>query len=80
MIGFLGLFAFCRGWYRIESPLGIRAPGVMVEPTWAADRGSGPLRLSTDFRASHPPVEWADIVGFRNIAVHEYLAVSWSIV
>jgi uncharacterized protein with HEPN domain len=25
-------------------------------------------------------VPWADVVGFRNIAVHEYFAVSWPIV
>jgi len=42
--------------------------------------GEAAARLSTDFRASHPAVEWADIVGFRNIAVHEYFAVNWSIV
>lgn len=28
----------------------------------------------------HPEIEWADIVGFRNIAVHEYFGVSWRIV
>jgi uncharacterized protein with HEPN domain len=27
-----------------------------------------------------PEIEWADIVGFRNIVVHEYFAVSWTIV
>jgi uncharacterized protein with HEPN domain len=42
--------------------------------------GEAAARLSPDFQASHPAVEWADIVGFRNIAVHEYFAVNWSIV
>ena len=37
-------------------------------------------RLSAEFRARHTEVEWADIVGFRNIAVHAYFAVDWSIV
>ncbi|MSP14465.1 MAG: DUF86 domain-containing protein [Chloroflexi bacterium] len=27
-----------------------------------------------------PDVKWRSIVGFRNIAVHTYFAVNWSIV
>jgi uncharacterized protein with HEPN domain len=42
--------------------------------------GEAAGRLPPAFREQHPEVEWADIVGFRNIAVHEYFAVSWSIV
>ena len=42
--------------------------------------GEAAARLPVDFRERHPEVEWVDIVGFRNIAVHEYFAVSWSIV
>lgn len=42
--------------------------------------GEAAARLSAEFRARHPEVEWADIVAFRNIAVHEYFAVNWSIV
>jgi uncharacterized protein with HEPN domain len=42
--------------------------------------GEAAARLSSDFRADHPGVPWADVVGFRNIAVHEYFAVSWPIV
>jgi uncharacterized protein with HEPN domain len=42
--------------------------------------GEAASHLSPDFRANHTAVEWADIVGFRNIAVHEYFAVNWSIV
>lgn len=42
--------------------------------------GEAAARLPTEFRERHPEVEWADIVGFRNIAVHEYFAVNWSIV
>ena len=33
-----------------------------------------------DVRELHPVVERADIAGFPNIAVHEYFAISWSIV
>ena len=42
--------------------------------------GEAAARLSAEFRARHTEVEWADIVGFRNIAVHAYFAVDWSIV
>ena len=42
--------------------------------------GEAVARLPAEFRERHPEVEWADIVGFRNIAVHEYFAVNWSIV
>ena len=42
--------------------------------------GEAAARLSSDFRAEHTKLPWADIIGFRNIAVHEYFAVSWSIV
>lgn len=42
--------------------------------------GEAAARLPVDFRDNHPDVEWRDIVGFRNIAVHEYFAVNWSIV
>lgn len=42
--------------------------------------GEASARLSSDFRADHADVPWADVVGFRNIAAHEYFAVSWPIV
>jgi uncharacterized protein with HEPN domain len=42
--------------------------------------GEAAARLSEDFRRKHKEIEWADIVGFRNIAVHQYFAVVLSIV
>jgi uncharacterized protein with HEPN domain len=42
--------------------------------------GEAAARLPADFREHHSEVEWPDIVAFRNIAVHEYFAVDWSIV
>lgn len=42
--------------------------------------GEAAARLSSDFRGQHPEVPWTDIVGFHNIAVHGYFAVSWPIV
>ena len=42
--------------------------------------GEAAARLSKPLRSRHPDVEWADIVAFRNIAVHAYFAVDWEIV
>ena len=42
--------------------------------------GEAAARLPADFRERHAEVEWADIVGFRNIVVHEYFSVSGPIV
>ena len=42
--------------------------------------GEAAARLSPEFRNAHPEIEWPDIVGFRNIAIHEYFAIAWEIV
>ncbi|MCK4374815.1 MAG: DUF86 domain-containing protein [Candidatus Brocadiae bacterium] len=42
--------------------------------------GEAAARLPAEFRRAHAEVEWADVVAFRNIAVHAYFAVDWSIV
>ena len=42
--------------------------------------GEAAARLPKSFRARFSDVPWSDIVGFRNMAVHAYFAVDWSIV
>lgn len=42
--------------------------------------GEAAARLPRSFRARFPDVPWSDMVGFRNIAIHAYFAVDWSIV
>jgi uncharacterized protein with HEPN domain len=42
--------------------------------------GEAASRLSRELCAAHPEVMWADIIGFRNIAVHAYFNVNWQIV
>lgn len=42
--------------------------------------GEAAARLSKRFRDGHPEVEWDDIIAFRNIAIHAYFTVDWSIV
>lgn len=42
--------------------------------------GEAAARLPQDFQSEHAEIEWPDIIGFRNIAVHEYFAIMWEIV
>jgi uncharacterized protein with HEPN domain len=42
--------------------------------------GEAAGRLSEAFKAQHVEIEWPEIIGFRNIAVHEYFAIMWDIV
>ena len=42
--------------------------------------GEDASHLPDNFRKRHSTIEWEDIVGFRNIAVHEYFAILWEIV
>jgi uncharacterized protein with HEPN domain len=39
--------------------------------------GEAATRLSSDLKSKYPGIEWADIVAFRNIAVHAYFSVDW---
>jgi uncharacterized protein with HEPN domain len=42
--------------------------------------GEAAARLPKEFTKRFPEVPWLDIIGFRNIAVHEYFAIRWDIV
>ena len=42
--------------------------------------GEASARLSDGIKTRYADVEWRDIVGFRNIAIHAYFSVNWSIV
>lgn len=42
--------------------------------------GEAAARISPEVRERHTKVPWADIIGFRNIVVHVYFSVDWSIV
>lgn len=41
--------------------------------------GEAASRLPKEFTARFPEIPWVDIIGFRNIAVHEYFAIRWDI-
>jgi len=41
--------------------------------------GEAAARLPKEFRERHSEIEWAEIIGFRNIAVHQYFVVKWDI-
>ena len=42
--------------------------------------GEAVARLSQEIRERHNSVPWADIVGLRNILVHEYFGIYWPLV
>jgi uncharacterized protein with HEPN domain len=42
--------------------------------------GEAVARLPKEFTQRFPEIPWVDIIGFRNIAVHEYFAIRWDIV
>src|ERR1039458_2491946 len=42
--------------------------------------GEAVARLSPAITARNPTVPWADIVGLRNILVHEYFGIYWPLV
>jgi len=42
--------------------------------------GEAVAKLSPEIRARHPSVPWQDIVGLRNILVHEYFGIHWPLV
>jgi uncharacterized protein with HEPN domain len=41
--------------------------------------GEAASRLPKEFTNRFPEIPWIDIIGFRNIAVHEYFAIRWDI-
>lgn len=41
--------------------------------------GEAASRLPKEFTSRFPEIPWVDIVGFRNIAVHEYFSIRWDI-
>ncbi len=42
--------------------------------------GEAAARLPRLFKEKHKDIEWADIIAFRNLAVHAYFSIDWSIV
>ena len=39
--------------------------------------GEAVARLSAEIKERHGPTPWQDIVGLRNILVHEYFGIHW---
>lgn len=42
--------------------------------------GEAAARLSAQFKAQYPQVEWQQIIGFRNVLVHAYFSLSLPII
>ena len=58
-----------------------RRQGVQVRGARSAYvLGEAANRLSPSLRTRYAGVPWREIIGFRNVAVHEYFAVEWHVV
>ena len=42
--------------------------------------GEAAGRLSVEFKATHPNIEWIRIRGFRNRIVHDYMGIDYHII
>ena len=42
--------------------------------------GEAAARLSDELKDRNPQVQWAQIVGFRNILIHAYFGIDWDVV
>ena len=42
--------------------------------------GEAANRVGAELRARYDKIPWREIVGFRNVVVHEYFAVEWHVV
>jgi uncharacterized protein with HEPN domain len=42
--------------------------------------GEAAAHLPDKFSMEYPEIPWADMINFRNFAVHEYFSVNWKIV
>jgi uncharacterized protein with HEPN domain len=42
--------------------------------------GEACVRISSPVKEKYPEIEWKNIVGFRNISIHEYFGVNFQIV
>lgn len=47
----------------------------MLDAAREAISFGGNRRISDDFRAAHPEIPWADIVGMRNRLIHVYFDI-----
>ncbi|WP_209401275.1 DUF86 domain-containing protein [Pseudozobellia sp. WGM2] len=41
--------------------------------------GEAAHRISSEFKTTHPQIEWVRITGFRNRIIHEYFGVDYEI-
>ncbi len=42
--------------------------------------GEAAARLSNELKDQNPQVQWAQIIGFRNILIHAYFGIDWDVV
>jgi uncharacterized protein with HEPN domain len=42
--------------------------------------GEAASKLPAEFRQMHGDIPWSEIIAFRNLGIHSYLAIDWEIV
>jgi uncharacterized protein with HEPN domain len=42
--------------------------------------GEAAARVSAELRQRQPEIPWPEIIGFRNVVIHEYFGLSWPII
>lgn len=42
--------------------------------------GEAAAHVTKKLRERHPEIIWSDVVAFRNLAIHAYFSIDWSIV
>jgi uncharacterized protein with HEPN domain len=42
--------------------------------------GEAAVRVSDEFKENHPDVSWPEIIGMRNILVHNYFGIDFDVV
>lgn len=42
--------------------------------------GEAAARVTEALRCQHPEIPWAEIIAFRNVVIHQYFGLSWSII
>ncbi|GAB4575804.1 MAG: DUF86 domain-containing protein [Anaerolineae bacterium] len=76
------ILEFVRGMSREEFDQDIRTQDAVVRRIEII--GEAVRRLSEPYRATHPHIAWAEIVGMRNRLIHEYdvidLDIVWGVV
>jgi uncharacterized protein with HEPN domain len=75
----------CADIVRLTEPLTRRAfdesPAIAIQVVyWLQVVGEGARRISLEARAANPEIPWQDMIALRNVLVHQYDEIDFSVV